>query len=86
MSCEARGHADSPHGYSGASGDYAQAASSLALAANTMRESPGAMQLRTLQTLDALGPTASNTVVIALPMNLIEAIDTVKNAVAARSA
>ncbi len=52
-----------------------EAATNLALAAQTMRESPGAMQLRTLQTLDGLGPTASNTVVIALPMNILEAID-----------
>ena len=61
-----------------------EAATNLAHAAKTMRESPGAMQLRTLQTLDALGPTASNTVVIALPMNLIEAIDAVKHAVSSR--
>ncbi len=62
-----------------------EAATNLAHAAKTMRESPGAMQLRTLQTLDALGPTASNTVVIALPMNLIEAIDAVKHAVNAHT-
>lgn len=40
------------------------AAVNLAEAARTMRESPGAMQLRTLQTVDGLGPSASNTVVI----------------------
>ena len=33
--------------------------------------SPGAMQLRTLQTIDGLGPTASNTVVIGIPMELM---------------
>ena len=32
------------------------------------------MQLRTLQTIDGLGPTASNTVVIAVPVELMEAI------------
>ena len=47
------------------------AAFNLAAAAKTMAESPGAMQLRTLQTVDGLGPTASNTVVIALPMELM---------------
>lgn len=52
-----------------------EAASNLAVAARTMAESPGAMQLRTLQTIDGLGPTASNTVVIAVPVNIMEAID-----------
>lgn len=51
------------------------AASNLALAAKTMAESPGAMQLRTLQTIDGLGPTASNTVVLAVPVNILNAID-----------
>ena len=62
-----------------------EAATNLAHAAQTMRGSPGAMQLRTLQTLDGLGPTASNTVVIALPVNLIDAIDAVKHALDART-
>jgi regulator of protease activity HflC (stomatin/prohibitin superfamily) len=44
----------------------------LAAAATTMASSPGAMQLRTLQTIDGLGPTASNTVVLALPLELME--------------
>jgi regulator of protease activity HflC (stomatin/prohibitin superfamily) len=39
-----------------------QAAQALSEAARTMSESPGAMQLRTLQTIDGLGPSASNTV------------------------
>lgn len=52
-----------------------EAAVNLAAAATTMATSPGAMQLRTLQTIDGLGPTASNTVVIALPINIIDAID-----------
>ena len=51
------------------------AAANLALAAKTMSESPGAMQLRTLQTIDGLGPTASNTVVLAVPVNIIDALD-----------
>jgi regulator of protease activity HflC (stomatin/prohibitin superfamily) len=49
-----------------------QAAAALAEAAATMASSPGAMQLRTLQTIDALGPTASNTVVLALPLEIID--------------
>jgi regulator of protease activity HflC (stomatin/prohibitin superfamily) len=51
------------------------AAANLALAAKTISESPGAMQLRTLQTIDGLGPTASNTVVLAVPVNIIDALD-----------
>jgi hypothetical protein len=30
------------------------------------------MQLRTLQTLDGLGPSASNTVVFAVPLEIID--------------
>lgn len=51
-----------------------QAAAALAEAAATMAASPGAMQLRTLQTLDGLGPSASNTVVIALPLEVIDSM------------
>jgi len=51
-----------------------EAAVNLAAAARTMGESPGAMQLRTLQTIDGLGPAASNTVVIAVPVELMEVI------------
>ena len=58
-----------------------EAAIILAAAARTMGESPGAMQLRTLQAIDGLGPTASNTVVIAVP---IELMDIVKNLDASR--
>ena len=48
------------------------AAKNLAAAATTMATAKGAMQLRTLQTLDGLGPTASNTVVMALPVEVME--------------
>ena len=47
------------------------AATNLAAAAEIMRTSPGALQLRTLQTIDGLGPTPSNTVVM-FPVELIE--------------
>ena len=48
------------------------AAVNLAKAATVMAKTPGAMQLRTLQTLDGLGPTSSNTVVIAVPVDILE--------------
>lgn len=51
-----------------------EAAMNLAAAARTMGESPGAMQLRTLQTIDGLGPTASNTVVVAVPVEMMELV------------
>ena len=51
-----------------------EAAMNLAAAARTMNESPGAMQLRTLQTIDGLGPTASNTVVLAVPVEMMELV------------
>jgi regulator of protease activity HflC (stomatin/prohibitin superfamily) len=49
-----------------------EAAINLAAAARVMGESPGAMQLRTLQTIDGLGPTASNTVVLAVPIEMMD--------------
>jgi regulator of protease activity HflC (stomatin/prohibitin superfamily) len=48
------------------------AADNLAAAAATMAASPGAMQLRALQTIDGLGPSASNTVVLAIPIEIME--------------
>ena len=51
-----------------------QAAAALSEAASTMAASPGAMQLRTLQTIDGLGPSASNTVILALPLEVIDAM------------
>jgi regulator of protease activity HflC (stomatin/prohibitin superfamily) len=62
------------------------AAVNLASAAKTMAESPGAMQLRTLQTIDGLGPTASNTVVVAVPVDIMEAVDGVRNYLRVRAA
>jgi regulator of protease activity HflC (stomatin/prohibitin superfamily) len=53
-----------------------QAAAALAEAAQTMAASPGAMQLRQLQTIDGLGPSASNTVVLALPMEMFDVMRT----------
>ncbi len=58
-----------------------EAAVNLAQAARTMAESPGAMQLRTLQTIDGLGPTASNTVVLAVPVEMFEAIAAIRDVI-----
>lgn len=49
-----------------------EAARNLAEAAATMSESPGAMQLRTLQTLDGLGASPSNTVLLGVPVEVLE--------------
>jgi regulator of protease activity HflC (stomatin/prohibitin superfamily) len=62
-----------------------EAAVNLALAARTMAESPGAMQLRTLQTIDGLGPTASNTVVLAVPIDVLESLGSLKDVFRSRS-
>ncbi len=52
------------------------AAVNLSAAAKIMAETPGAMQLRSLQTIDGLGPSPSNTVILAIPMDIIEAVRT----------
>ncbi len=62
-----------------------EAAMNLADAARTMAQSPGAMQLRTLQTVDGLGPTASNTVVLALPVEIMETLNALRGYVPPRS-
>lgn len=49
-----------------------EAAVNLAEAARTMTAAPGAMQLRTLQSLDGLGSSPSNTVVLAVPVEVLE--------------
>ena len=56
------------------------AAQNLADAARTMNSTPGGMQLRVLQTLDGLGPTASNTVVIPLPLDLLDGFKQIADA------
>jgi hypothetical protein len=52
---------------------YKLAALNLAEAATTMLHSPGAMQLRTLQTIDGLGASPSNTVLL-MPVELVELV------------
>jgi regulator of protease activity HflC (stomatin/prohibitin superfamily) len=61
-----------------------EAAVNLAAAATTMATSPGAMHLRTLQTIDGLGPSASNTVVLAVPVELMEIVDSLKDVLRTR--
>jgi regulator of protease activity HflC (stomatin/prohibitin superfamily) len=63
-----------------------EAAVNLAQAARTMSESPGAMQLRTLQTIDGLGPTASNTVVLAVPVEMFEGLNALRDALRGKAA
>lgn len=63
-----------------------EASLDLAEAARNMAASPGAMQLRTLQTIDGLGPTASNTVVLAVPVDIMEAIQATRDALQSKKA
>ncbi len=53
------------------------AANNLAAAAMTMAASPGALQLRTLQALEGLGSSAANTVIMAVPVEVFEALKSV---------
>lgn len=54
-----------------------EAAENLAEAAKMMATSPGALQLRTLQSLDSLGTSPSNTIVLAVPVELTNALGAV---------
>ncbi len=63
----------------------AMAATNLAKAAEVMIKTPGAMQLRTLQTIDGLGPTSSNTVVLAVPIDILELAQNMSKAVAKKN-
>jgi regulator of protease activity HflC (stomatin/prohibitin superfamily) len=54
------------------------AARNLSDAAKIMAETQGAMQLRTLQTIDGLGPTPSNTVIL-VPVELFEGMKNLAN-------
>ena len=54
-----------------------EAAENLAAAAQTMATSPGALQLRTLQSLDSLGSSSANTVVLAVPVEVMNAVGAV---------
>jgi len=51
------------------------AAENLAKAADMLSAAPGALHLRTLQTVNDLSSDQSNTVVFALPLEVLRAID-----------
>ena len=51
-----------------------EAAKNLAIAAQTMATTPGAMHLRTLSTINDISSDQSNTIVFALPIEVLEAI------------
>ncbi len=61
------------------------AALNLAAAAEKMAQSPGAMQLRTLQTLDGLGSSSANTVIMAVPVEVLELARTLSQALLGRA-
>lgn len=54
-----------------------EAAENLASAATMMATAPGALQLRTLQTLDGLGSSQANTVVLAVPVEVMQALQAI---------
>lgn len=58
-----------------------QAAENLAAAAQMMATAPGALQLRTLQSLDSLGSSQANTVVLAVPVEVMNAIQAIPSLV-----
>ena len=60
----------------------AMAATNLAKAAQIMAKTQGAMQLRTLQTIDGLGPSPSNTVILAVPVDILELAKTLNTKIA----
>ena len=51
-----------------------EASENLAKAAKIMATTPGAMHLRTLSTLNDISADKSNTIVVALPIEILEAI------------
>lgn len=52
-----------------------KAAESLAQAANTMGSTPGALHLRTLSTLNDLSSDQSNTIIFAVPVEVLKAVE-----------
>lgn len=60
------------------------AAVNLAEAAATMAKSPGAMQLRTLQTIDSLGPSPANTIVLAVPSEVFTLVKGLNDTLSSR--
>lgn len=56
-----------------------EAAENLAKAANTMGSTPGALHLRTLATINDLSSDQSNTIIFALPVEVLRALDGIAN-------
>ena len=56
-----------------------EAANSLAEAANTMGNTPGALHLRTLSTLNDLSSDQSNTIIFAIPIEVLKAVEGLSN-------
>lgn len=56
-----------------------EAAVNLAEAANVMGATPGALHLRTLSTLNDLSSDQSNTIIFAVPIEVLRAFDGIKN-------
>ncbi|MBU2100357.1 hypothetical protein KKB11_03945, partial [Candidatus Micrarchaeota archaeon] len=54
-----------------------EASDNLAKAARTLAASPGALHLRTLNTLNDLSSDQSNTVIFALPLEVLKAFEAV---------
>ena len=61
-----------------ASGEV-EAANSLATAANVMGTTPGALHLRTLSTLNDLSSDQSNTIIFAVPIEVLKAVEGLSN-------
>jgi len=55
------------------------ASDNMAKAANTLASGPGALHLRTLQTLNDLSSDKSNTIVIGIPLEMLKAFEGGKN-------
>ena len=51
-----------------------QSSNNLAKAAAVMSKAPGALHLRTLQTINDVSPDQSNTIIFPIPMEFYEAI------------
>ena len=56
-----------------------EAAKNLAQAANMMGNTPGALHLRTLSTLNDLSSDQSNTVIFAIPVEVLRALEGLGN-------
>lgn len=56
-----------------------EAANSLAEAANRMGTTPGALHLRTLSTLNDLSSDQSNTIIFAVPIEVLKAVEGIAN-------